>query len=414
MRINNNIPALNTHRLLNSTNNNLQTALERLSSGKRINRASDDAAGMAISQKMDAQIRGLRQASRNSLDGVSLIQTTEGALNEVHAMLQRMRELSVQGANEIYEGDDLTAIANELRELTEEIDKIGRETQFNGIDLLKGDNSIPGEFFKSNDLTPVPDMLKIQPADPTEPYYVQGQGNGYYYMPSVANSNIYESVLESAVDQKGAIFVPEEFAKGEYFYRPRKGEGRDLSLQIGASEGQHISVDMGKYDITVQNGQYKDADGNIIKNGIQIIIPGIIELKKEYLDKDGNDVRNEDGEFDDAAIGNIVEIRNSFMVTEDKLKSSDFDAAITIYNDAIKQVSTMRSQLGAIQNRLEHTIANLDNTAENLTESKSRIEDLDMALEMSNFTKLNILQQAGTSMLGQANNLPQTVLQLLQ
>ena len=312
MRINNNIPALNTHRLLNSTNNNLQTALERLSSGKRINRASDDAAGLAISQKMDAQIRGLRQASRNSLDGVSLIQTAEGALNEVHAMLQRMRELSVQGANGIYKDDDLTAIANELRELTEEIDKIGRQTQFNGIDLLNG-------------------------------------------VPSGASG----------------------------------ASGRDLNLQIGASEGHHIKIDMGKFDITVRSGTF--ASGG---PGLKIYVPGIIE--------------NPSGIFVVSAGSGTDASGNSV------LDSSSFDAAIKIYNDAIQQVSTMRSQLGAIQNRLEHTIANLDNTAENLTESKSRIEDLDMALEMSNFTKLNILQQAGTSMLGQANNLPQTVLQLLQ
>lgn len=277
MRINNNIPALNTHRLLNSTNNGLQKSLERLSSGKRINRAADDAAGLAIAQKMDAQVRGLRQASRNSLDGVSLIQTAEGALNEVHSMLQRMRELSVQGANGIYEQDDLTAIANEISELTEQIDKIANDSEFNGIKLLKGEN---------------PDIS-------------------------------------------------------------------GLNLQIGSNEGQNIKINMAEFDIRIDK---LDIDGKIT----------------------------------------------------DTSKSEKYGEAITIYDDAIKKVSTMRSKLGAIQNRLEHTIANLDNTAENLTEAKSRIEDIDMALEMSNYTKLNILQQAGTSMLGQANNLPQTVLQLLQ
>lgn len=296
MRINNNIPALNTHRLLNRTNNALQQSLEKLSSGKRINRAADDAAGLAISQKMDAQVRGLRQASRNSLDGVSMIQTAEGALNEVHSMLQRMRELSVQGANGIYEKDDLTAIANELRELTEEIDKIGKQTQFNGIDLLNG--------------APL-------------------------------------------------------------------GEERKISLQIGASSGQNINIDMEKLDITVQGGS---------GTGLKIIANGII-----------------------SGSGGVFT-----AVLGANLKSANFENAITIYDKAIKKVSTMRSTLGAIQNRLEHTISNLDNTAENLTEAKSRIEDLDMALEMSNFTKLNILQQAGTSMLGQANNMPQSVLQLLQ
>jgi len=138
MRINNNIPALNTHRMLGLTNSKLEKTLEKLSSGKRINRASDDAAGLAISQKMEAQIRGLRQASRNSLDGISLIQTAEGALNEVHEMLQRMRELAVQGANGIYGQEDLKALADEMKELTEQINKIGKDTTFNGIPILDG------------------------------------------------------------------------------------------------------------------------------------------------------------------------------------------------------------------------------------------------------------------------------------
>ncbi|MDR7857420.1 flagellin [Tissierella sp.] len=289
MRINNNIPALNTHRQLNITNNSLQKTLEKLSSGKRINRAADDAAGLAISQKMDAQIRGLRQASRNALDGVSLIQTTEGALNEVHAMLQRMRELSVQGANGIYAEEDISALANEMKELTEQIDKIGNDTQFNGIYLLKGN-----------------------------------------------------------LDEAGKD---------------------ELRLQIGANEDEYIDVDMSDINITVGTSGGLNIFNQVIGSGF------IVQLG---------------------------------------LTAANFEAAITVYDDAVQEVSKMRSKLGAVQNRLEHTIRNVDNTAENLTESKSRIEDLDMALEMTEYTKLNILQQAGTSMLSQANNLPQTVLQLLQ
>jgi len=296
MRINNNIPALNTHRLLNMNTEGLQKSLERLSSGKRINRASDDAAGLAISQKMEAQIRGLRQASRNSLDGVSLIQTAEGALNEVHEMLQRMRELSVQGASGVYAEKDLEAIANEMRELTEQINMIGRDTEFNGIPLLKGD-------------------LKTTSGDAVE----------------------------------------------------------KLRLQIGANKEQFIDVEMKEINVMVGSGDKLNILTDIIK---------------------------EDG--------------GKFKVEDGSLKATNFESAITKYNDAIEKVSKMRSQLGAIQNRLEHTIRNVDNTAENLTASKSRIEDLDMAKEMSEFTKLNILQQAGTSMLSQANQLPQTVRQLLQ
>lgn len=297
MRINNNIPALNTHRMLGITNSALEKTLERLSSGKRINRAADDAAGLAISQKMEAQIRGLRQASRNSLDGISLIQTAEGALNEVHAMLQRIRELSVQGANGIYAEEDLNAIADEIKELTEQINKIANDTEFNGIALLKGE---------------------LYPGD------VNGK----------------------------------------------------LRLQIGSNEDQYIDIDMKEINITVTDSE-TDPGLNILG--------GIVK-------KDAN--------------GNFV--------IETNLDPSLFETAISTYDNAIQKVASYRSKLGALQNRLEYTIRNVDNTAENLTAAKSRIEDADMALEMSEFVKLNILQQAGTSMLSSANELPKSVLQLLQ
>ena len=317
MRINNNIPALNTHRMLGLTNNGLESVLEKLSSGKRINKASDDAAGLAISQKMQAQVKGLRQASRNSLDGISLIQTAEGALNEVHAMLQRMRELSVQGANGIYEKEDLEAIANEMKELTEQIDKIGRDTEFNGIPLLQG--------------------------------------------------------------KLGEI----------------EGEGEDaepitkLRLQIGANKNQYIDIDMSKINvIAIEEGE--DEGGLEILGGI------IVEDEEDEGEPDGEDEK-------------VIKFK-----VKDNLTTDDFNEAITTYDNAVKAVASHRSQLGAYQNRLEHTIKNVDNTAENLTAAQSRIEDADMALEMSEFVKLNILQQAGTSMLAQANQLPQSVLQLLQ
>lgn len=280
MRINNNIAALNTHRALGKNVGGLEKSLERLSSGKRINRASDDAAGLAISQKMEAQIVGLRQASRNSLDGVSMIQTAEGALNEVHSMLQRMRELSVQGANGIYQQNDLDAMADEIVQLEAQIQKISEDTEFNGIKLLDG-------------------------------------------------------------------------SAGKEF------TGKEFKLQVGANEGENIILKMEEFQIGV----------------VKLEINGAIKSDS---------------------------------------KSDDYDKAIKTYSNAIESVSKVRSTLGAIQNRLEHTISNVDNSAENLTAAKSRIEDLDMALEMSNFTKLSVLQQASTSMLSHANNLPQSVLQLLQ
>lgn len=310
--------------MLNITNNSLQKTLEKLSSGKRINRASDDAAGLAISQKMDAQIRGLRQASRNGLDGISLIQTAEGALNEVHAMLQRMRELSVQGANGIYGSEDLEAIASELKELTEQIDKVARDTTFNGIHLLSG--NLGGD-------------------------------------------------VEEIEDNTGS----EGMEDGDNNEEGITANGEKLRFHIGANEGEYIEIDMKEINIRVMG---HDEEGKGLK-----IANNIIEADTE---------------------------EGHFKVNKDNLDPNEFNKLIDIYDQAVKEVASHRSRLGAYQNRLEHTIKNLDNTAENLTAAKSRIEDVDMALEMSEFVKLSILQQSGTAMLYQANQLPQSVLQLLQ
>lgn len=280
MRINNNIPALNAHRLLSQNSNLTAKTLERLSSGKRINRAADDAAGMAISEKMRSQANGLRVASRNSLDGISMVQTAEGAMNEMHAMLQRMRELAVQASNGTYDDKDRATIQEEVTQLLEEMDNIAKGTSFNGKKLIDGQ-------------------------------------------------------LAGGVDANGD-----------------EDPTKKMQLQIGANKGETMVFTIENLDI------------------------------------------------DSLGIEDISLVTNP----------SD---AIEALEKAVEKVSSTRSKLGAIQNRLEHTIANVDNTAENLTAALSRIEDLDMALEMSNFTKLNILTQAGTAMLAQANQRPQSVLQLL-
>ncbi|MDQ0339911.1 flagellin [Caldalkalibacillus uzonensis] len=275
MIINNNIPALNTHRML--TNNNLaaQKAMEKLSSGLRINRAGDDAAGLAISEKMRAQIRGLNQATRNAQDGISLIQTAEGALNETHSILQRMRELTVQAANETNTEDDRAALQAEMDELIKEIDRIAQQTEFNTETLL------------------------------------DGQGG-------------------------------------------HSGDG-SFVFQIGANESQTITLQI---------------------NDMQAAALGV----------------------------DIVDISSG---------AADFDAALTAIDGAIKSVSDERANLGAIQNRLEHTINNLGTAAENLQAAESRIRDADMAREIMEFTRANILSQASQAMLAQSNQLPQSVLQLL-
>ena len=273
MRINHNIAALNTLNRLGSNNGAAQKNMEKLSSGLRINRAGDDAAGLAISEKMRGQIRGLEMASKNSQDGISLIQTAEGALTETHAILQRMRELTVQAGNTgTQQTEDLTAIKDEMDALTEEIDGISQRTEFNGKKLLDG--SVTAGF----------------------------------------------------------------------------------TFQIGANATQNINVTIGNMDATT-------------------------------LGVKGIDVSADDFSFDTE----IVKI----------------DSAIT-------SVSNQRAKLGAVQNRLEHTINNLGASSENLTAAESRIRDVDMAKEMSEFTKNNILSQASQAMLAQANQQPQNVLQLLR
>jgi flagellin len=270
MRINNNLMAINAHRQLKINVFEQQKTLEKLSSGFRINRAGDDAAGLAISEKMRGQIRGLNQASRNAQDGISLIQTTEGAMNETHAILQRMRELAVQSANDTYVTEDRNNLQAEVAQLIQEVNRIATTTEFNTKKVLNG------------------------------------------------------------------TFTDQVF-------------------HIGANAGQSITVSIGSISSTA-------------------------------LGIDAVNISTQTGA----------------------------DTAIGLVDTALNNVSTARANLGAIQNRLEHTIKNLDVAAENLQASESRIRDVDMAKEMVEFTKANILNQAATAMLAQANQTPQTVLQLLR
>lgn len=270
MIINNNLPALNTYNKLGTNNLSSSKSMEKLSSGMRINRAGDDAAGLAISEKMRAQIRGLNQASRNGQDGISLIQTAEGALNETHSILQRMRELAVQASNDTYTTSDRQKLGAEVVQLQKEINRIASQTEFNTKKLLKS--------------------------------------------------------------------------------------GISVTFQIGANSGQTIGMSI--------NAMY---------------ISALIGAK----------------------------VGSTFS-------TATFSTVIANINSGINKVSKERANLGAYQNRLEHTINNLNTSSENLTAAESRIRDVDMAKEMMNFTKSNILSQAAQAMLAQANQQPQGVLQLLR
>src|SRR5262245_12630986 len=273
LRIQNNVEAFNAHRQLTDTSGKLSKSMERLSSGYRINRAADDAAGLAISEKLRAQVGGLQQAQRNAQDAVSLVQTAEGALTEVHAMLQRVRELAVQYSNGTLSNSDKAAITAEVAQLSAEVSRIGSQTKFNGTSLLSG--------------------------------------------------------------------------------------GATISFQIGVDDGNTIT--------TAARNLFGSAGTEDVNTGV----------------------------FDFAT-------------------GASANTLLASIDEAIANVSTARSTFGSIQNRLEHTLNNLSSYEENLTASESRIRDVDMASEMVTFTKYQILQQAGTSMLAQANSAPQSVLSLLR
>jgi flagellin len=282
LRIQNNIEAFNTHRQLTATSASASKSMEKLSSGYRINRAADDAAGLAISEKMRGQIGGLAQAQRNAQDGISLVQTAEGALNEVHSMLQRVRDLKVQYQNGTLSSDDKDAIAAEVSQISGEIGSIATDTKFNGSALLGGST---------------------------------------------------------------------------------------FSFQVGANDTETIAttaVNLGSAAGTSGTGGLAEFQGL-----------STATLAKAALDSGGL-------------------------------------SSVAFIDNGIKNVSTARANLGAVQNRLEHRLNNLATYQENLTASESRIRDVDMAAEMTKFTKLGILQQAGTSMLAQANQAPQSVLSLLR
>ena len=417
MRINHNVAALNTYRQLTVANNAATKAMEKLSSGLGINKAGDNAAGLAISEKMRGQIRGLDQASRNAQDGISLIQTAEGALNETHAILQRMRELAVQSANDTYTEVDRSEIQKEIDQLSQELSRIGSTTEFNTQKLLNG--NFKGTFHiganENQSLSlEVGDMrgfalgmagevkIKLTGTLSGTTYFVDGT----YTVKAGNAANKYE-----LVDRDGNVIATSD--DGESF-KSTGGADETLTFTEAVTTGT-VTIDGGTASavVTVTNngleaGSYtyvaaenalKDANGNVVAKSADSGITfttldgseGLVTFSAALTDGDKFEV------------GGI-----------DVSSQTSANGAITRIQTAIETVSAERSKLGAYQNRLEHTINNLGASAENLTAAESRIRDVDMAKEMMEFTRANILSQAAQAMLAQANQLPQGVLQLLR
>jgi flagellin len=395
MIINHNIAALNTHRQLSANTANTNKNIEKLSSGLRINRAGDDAAGLAISEKMRGQIRGLDQASRNAQDGISLIQTAEGALNETHSILQRMRELSTQAASDTNTTQDRDELQKEMNQLTSEINRIGNTTEFNTQKLLNGGKdgaAVAGEykvaaadiaFADTEKMTiggkeytatgtdiDVAGLAKLVNADATNAFTAKANEDG---------SITLTAKVAGAVAAGDAVFKKDTAAVTPTVVATGKAADptKTMKFQIGANENQSLSLDI----------------ADMRSSALGISVAGTTNAKLGVTDGTNN------------------------TITEQALDIGSSDAAakaITTVQNAIDKVSSERAKLGANQNRLEHTINNLGTSSENLSAAESRIRDVDMAKEMMEQTKNNILAQAAQAMLAQANQQPQGVLQLLR
>ena len=492
MVVQHNLTAMNSNRMLGLTTASQAKSTEKLSSGYKINRAADDAAGLSISEKMRKQIRGLTQASSNAQDGISAVQTAEGALNEVQDMLQRMNELAVKASNGTNSEDDRTYIQNEIDQLTTEIDRVAETTKFNETYLLKGDRDATQKYtYKYN--TPTTDAAAT--ATMTAPTDAATNNLGVTNVAFETGADkTSQNVLAAALKNQGVTITSTSAWDGtannakntEYTVTLNGSAAQKFDVVAGADATTKVIQDKnGKKIATITVGggtvttSATDGTAGTVTNTAKQTATAVTAAKvanesAEYFDKDGNAIPanaldkyftvNSDGDvvargdapkvFD--AVGNQTELladevtatqdltgsltltlhvgadatdNNQISVTLDAMSAKglgvnglkvdgadDTNAlnAIDTIKEAIQKVSTQRSALGAVQNRLEHTINNLDNVVENTTSAESQIRDTDMATEMVKYSNNNILSQAGQAMLAQANQSNQGVLSLLQ
>ena len=412
MIINHNMNAMNAHRNMGINNTAAGKSMEKLSSGLRINRAGDDAAGLAISEKMRGQIRGLDQASRNAQDGISMIQTAEGALNETHNILQRMRELSVQSANDTNTAEDRTAITEEINQLTTEISRIANETEFNGQTLLNGSLNAKFQIGANQDQTIDLAIGKMDAGS-------LGLTGGVKLEGTVDAKSLKDGSYKingtNVEDAKGNSVGTVDLADGKITL----ANGDEIEMNHAVTDGTSFEVKDGKVTTTLAKGTDPDVSklaageyrvsGTNLMNGDKLI--GTIAGTTLTLEGGAGTV---DMTKFGLVAGDLANTKTFTIGGVDVSTADKASAATTTLDDAINKVSAQRSKLGAVQNRLEHTTANLDNTSENLTAAESRIRDVDMAKEMLNYSKNNILNQAAQSMMAQAKSQPEGVLQLLR
>ena len=394
MIINHNMNALNAHRNMNVNNTAAGKSMEKLSSGLRINRAGDDAAGLAISEKMRGQIRGLTQSSRNAADGISMIQTAEGALNETTNILQRMRELAVQAGNDTNTTSDRAEIQKEIDALTEEVDRIANNTEFNTQKLLNGNKTgKAGEIVKEKINEKKAEFtitLKDQLTD-QDSITIDGKTKSLTGK-TLTNEAEIKKALEDSFDDYEFTVTPGDLKQIKV--TQKVGSYKDeMKVELKGKADGVQNVAKGQEGVTAREEQRSEG-----KVAVQVGANANQSMSIEI-----GDMRAE-------ALG-IKTVKGETLSVETAEKANE---AITKFDEALNAVSSQRANLGAVQNRLEYTISNLDNTAENLTSAESTLRDVDMAKEMMEYSKNNILNQAAQAMISQANQQPQNVLQLLR
>ena len=463
MVVQHNMQAANANRMLNVTTSAQSKSTEKLSSGYRINRAADDAAGLTISEKMRKQIRGLDQASTNAEDGVSSVQTAEGALTEVHSMLQRMNELATQAANGTNSKDsDRQAIQDEIDQLTTEIDRVSETTKFNETYLLKGeagtktinmkahDAGLKGTLTDNGDGTATFVMDSLKDGDSVS---IGGKtytiGSKKADVDAVVNAKITKADDKFTVNGQEITVVANYTADKAADQKAGKYTLDDAKALV--KDGATVKVGTDEYKVMTDkdNNGIDDTDASVISKDVAYGLASKELLAANQIgDTKGvaavaNAGAKADGSFTITTgkaevanslsfslhVGADADMTNKIQVNIDAMDSASLGIkglnvkddsgnaatyAVDAISDAISKVSSQRSALGAVQNRLEHTINNLDNVVENTTTAESRIRDTDMAEEMVNYSKNNILAQAGQSMLAQANQSNQGVLSLLQ
>jgi len=393
MRINQNISAMTAWRALKTTDRHTGRTMEKLSSGLRINRAADDAAGLAISERMRSQIIGLEQSVSNAQDGISLIQTAEGALDETHAILNRIRELTIQAANEVNEKGDVLKIQDEVNALIEEIDRISKTTEFNTKTLIDGNLDHLELQIGANAGQSIEIALKNMDAEALG--LVEGSGE------EEEEINLISFLLE---EEKEIDFsqVAYQEVSGQFY-----------------TEGHVIGFSSDNYYVAEK---FISAGGTIYNTADQVQAGNFVTVEKviESLDQETLEERYSTGDKSENYYftegGTVLyEPGQSFENPGEQqtITNTEFGNLIQILDGAIDRVSEFRSELGAAQNRLEHTISNLEVARENLSAAESRIRDADMALKMMELTRHQIMKQAGTAMMAQANMRPQAILQLL-